>query len=157
MDTINQQRGDHRNALIEFAMRRPRTHWVTLNTHRKLSDAWAMGLLKRWRVEIMRRVHGRRFFELLEADRLEFFGAPEHAAYGHPHFHLACAIPEKVASRFERHAAARWTAIVPSGTCHIEKINQTPEDHVRVVGYALKWLKSGQENSFVDSRLFEYQ
>jgi hypothetical protein len=158
MDTINSPaKLALRDALIQFGCERPRTHWLTLNTHRELSDEEALKRLKRWRVEILRRMHGRRFYRLPDAERFEFFGAQEQTAAGHPHFHFACAVPEQLAGRFFRHAEARWLAIVPSGSCWLESFNADPPSIERRVGYSLKCFNPRAPTAFIDSRLFTYE
>lgn len=156
MDTINRATDRHqiREALIEFASRRHRTHWVTLNTHRDLSMTTAHQRLKRWRVEMLRRLHGRDFFRIHESELFEYFGAPHLTAADEPHFHLACAVPSGVAEKFLRHAEARWKDIVPSGTCHIKQIDDKPASQRRVVAYALRVFNPRYELSFVDSRIY---
>ena len=56
MDTFIPSTYRHRivAALIDFGLSRDRTHWVTLNSHRDLSNDEAMKRLKRWRVEMLR-------------------------------------------------------------------------------------------------------
>ena len=156
MDPINQvtDRRRLRDALVAFGLERRRTHWVTLNTHRDVRLDVALQYLRRWRVEIMRRLHGRRFFELDEAERISYFGAPHFTGAGEPHFHLAFSIPPSVLSNFCRNAAARWKAIVPSGTCHIEVIDQEANSQARVIGYALRAFNPRYETAFVDSRIY---
>ena len=156
MDTINLQTDRHRmrDALIEFASRRERTHWVTLNTHRDLSIDHAYRRLKRWRVEMLRRLHGRKFHRVPERERFEYFGAPHFTAVVEPHFHLACSVPPHLTEKFLRHAATRWKAIVPSGTCHIEGIDTDPSSPRRIAAYALRVFHPRQELAFVDSRIY---
>jgi len=141
-------------ALIDFGLSRDRTHWVTLNSHRDLSNDEAMKRLKRWRVEMLRRLHGQRFYRLPDADQFAFFGSIEYSQAGHPHFHLACAVPPDLTARFLQHAEARWLAIVASGTCHIETVSAEPDSPRRILGYAFKHFDSRSDLSFVDSRLF---
>ena len=156
MDTVIRAADRHqiREALIEFASRRHRTHWVTLNTHRDLSMTTAHQRLKRWRVEMLRRLHGQHFFRIPESERFEYVGVPHLTAAGEPHFHLACAVPPAVAEKFMRYAEARWKAIVPSGTCHIEQIDDKPASQRHVVAYALRVFNPRYELSFVDSRIY---
>jgi len=156
MDTVIRAADRHqvREALIEFASRRHRTHWVTLNTHRDLSIPTAHQRLKRWRVEMLRRLHGQNFTRIPESERFEYFGAPHLTAAGEPHFHLACAVPSDLTERFLRHADSRWKAIVPSGTCHIKQIDGEPVSQRRVAAYALRVFNPCHELSFVDSRIY---
>ena len=143
-----------RQAIIDFALARPRSHWVTLNCHRDLSDDTANRCLKRWRIELMRRLHGQRFYLLPEIVRFEFAGAREFTQAREPHFHLVCSVPEPLTERFERVAPERWKAIVPSGTCHIERIDDDPDSPRRILGYTFKRFDLGSELAYVDSRLF---
>lgn len=155
MDTFNPptQRQRLRNELVEFALGRVRSHWVTLNTHRNLTTDDAFKRLKRWRVELMRRLHGHRWYELPETERFEFFGTREFTKMGEPHFHLVCSVPRPLTNRFDHNAVRRWKAIVPSGTCHIDPIDDQADSSRRVVGYCLKWLDTQSDLPFVDSRL----
>lgn len=143
-----------REALIDFALIRPPTHWVTLNTHRLLSDDAATGRLKRWRVEMLRRLHGQHFYRLPASDLFQFTGSRERTQMDEPHFHLACAVPAQLTERFLRHATQRWKAITPSGTCHIEPVDDDPDSPRRILGYAFKQFDSTSGVPFVDSRLF---
>jgi hypothetical protein len=156
MDTINPATDRHqiREALIEFASRHHRTHWVTLNTHRDLSIPTAHQRLKRLRVEMLRPLHGQNVTRIPESERFEYFGASHQTAAGEPHFHLACAVPADIAENLLCHAEARWKKIVPSGTCHIVSIDDKPASQRRVVAYALRVLNPRYELSFVDSRIY---
>ena len=155
MDTVIRVTDRHqiREALIEFASRRKRTHWVTLNIHRDLSMTTAYQRLKRWRVEMLRRLHGRHFYRIPESELFAYFGAPHLTDYGQPHFHLACSVPPDVTEKFMRHAEARWIAIVPSGSCYIAPINDKPDSLRRVVAYALRVFNPRYELAYVDSRI----
>ena len=143
-----------REALIQFGLRRERTHWLTLNTHRDLSLDADYKRLKRWRVEMLRRLHGRRFHELPESERFEYFGAPHLTAAGEPHFHLACSVPAHRTEKFLRLGSVRWKAIVPGGTCHVVPIDDEPESQCRVLAYALRVFNHRYELPFVDSRIY---
>lgn len=156
MDTVyvETQRQRTREALLEFGLSRDRTHWVTLNCHRVTTIETALQRLKRWRVEMLRRLHGRYFYRLPHGDRFEFFGSYELTKAGEPHFHLVCSVPLPRTERFERVAVDRWKAIVPSGTCHIVPVDALPDSPRRILGYALKFLDPNADLSFVDSRLF---
>ena len=154
MDTITLSADQYRNQLIELGISLKPTHWVTLNLHRDSTLDHAARLLKRWRVEVLRRLHGRRFFELPESDLMQFIGCPERTLAGHPHFHLACRVPTGSADKFERIASERWKAIVPSGTSHIELINEHPNSARNVMSYATKHMDAKSPLPFVHSRLF---
>lgn len=156
MDTYSPEteRQRIREALIRFGQSRKHTHWLTLNTHRDLSMANAHQRLKRWRVEMLRKLHGRKFFRLPESERFEFFGAPHFTAAGEPHFHLACTVPEQLTKKFERLGPKRWLAIVPSGTCHLVPMDDALASPRKVLGYALRVFNPRTDLSFVDSRLY---
>ena len=152
MDTINFAAPDqYRNELIELGIRINPTHWVTLNLHRDATLEHALRYLKRWRVEILRRICGRRFYELPKSELIEFVGCPERSLAGHPHFHLVCRVPAAISSNFESIATERWKAIVPSGTSHIELINKQPESVHRIMSYATKNLDANSALPFVHS------
>lgn len=51
----------YRDAMHGFALRQPATRWVTLNTYRDVTLDTASRYLRRWRVEVFRRLHGKRF------------------------------------------------------------------------------------------------
>lgn len=153
MDTINLTTNPYRDELIALGASINPTHWVTLNLHRDATLEHAARCLKRWRVEVLRRLFGRRFFDLPEADLIEFVGCPEYTLAGHPHFHLVCRVPAPVAAQFMQLAAARWKAIVLSGTSHIELINPQPDSVRRVMSYATKYLNTTSAVPFVHSRL----
>lgn len=153
MDTINLAGDDYRDNLIALAISIKPTHWVTLNLHRDSTLENAARYLKRWRVEILRRLCGRRFYELPESELIEFVGCPERSLAGHPHFHLVCRVPAVLSDKFERLAAERWKAIVPSGTSHIELIDERPGSAHRIMSYATKHLDANSALPFVHSRL----
>src|SRR5436305_85686 len=125
----HQQAPDHyvirqayRQAVFDFGFSKPATHWVTLNTYRDVALETASRYLRRWRVEVLRRLHGQRFYQLPEDQLVYFFGCPEFTKAGHPHFHLACRVPEFLFEKFVRIASSRWKSIVPSGDAYIELI-----------------------------------
>lgn len=154
MDTINQSANQYRNQLVALGISIQPTHWVTLNLHRDATLEHAARYLKRWRVEILRRLCGRRFYELPESELIEFVGCPERSLAGHPHFHLVCRVPVASSAKFERIATDRWKAIVPSGTSYIELINKQPGSVHRVMSYATKHIDVNSALPFVHSRLF---
>lgn len=144
----------YRNALLAQARTKHYSHWVTLNTHRDCTLDTAVRYLNRWRVEVLRRLHGQKFYHLPADEVTQYFGCPELSLAGHPHFHLACFVPEPVAGKFERIAADRWKAIVPSGTHHIRRIGPSTQDQENVLTYATKRLNPNAAVPFVDSRLY---
>jgi len=151
MDTINLAGDDYRNNLIALAISMNPTHWVTLNLHRDSTLDNAARYLRRWRVEILRRLYGRRFFDLPESELIEFVGCPERSIAGHPHFHLVCRVPAAASAKFERIATERWKAIVPSGTSHIELIDERAGSPHRVMSYATKHLDVNSTLPFIHS------
>lgn len=153
MNTIN-FKSNFKDALIEFASRRTRTHWLTLNCNYFLSNKEALKRLKRWRVEMLRRLHGKHFYRLPENELFQFFGTIEQTLGGKPHFHFACAVPIHLTERFLRHAEQRWLASTPSGSCHIVPIDDKPDSVTNVLGYALKDINPSSAVPFIDSRLF---
>jgi len=148
------KRQAYRRAVLGFALTKPATHWVTLNTYRDVTLDAASRYLRRWRVEVFRRLHGQRFYQLPEDELTYFFGCPEHALGGQPHFHLACRVAETLHAKFIQAATARWKAIVSSGDVYIELIGPTEADQRFVHLYALKWLDRSSALPFVDSRMF---
>ena len=153
MITINHIEQTYRNSLIELGISLKPTHWVTLNLHRDSTLDNATLYLKRWRVEILRRLFGRRFFKLDESELIEFIGCPERSLAGHPHFHLACRVPESASADFNRIATDRWKAIVPSGTSHIALIGRQPGDVHRIMSYATKRIDENSTQPFIHSNL----
>ena len=153
MDTITQSADQYRDQVIALGIALQPTHWVTLNLHRDATLDHALRQLKRWRVEVLRRLCGRRFFEKADADLIEFLGCPERSLAGHPHFHLACRVPAAIATDFARVAEARWKAIVSSGTSDIQIIDKNPNSLSRVLAYATKHLNPRSSLPFVHSQL----
>ena len=153
MDTIIKTDNTYRDHLIELGINLNPTHWVTLNLHRDSSLENALRHLKRWRVEILRRLFGQRFFKLSESELIEFVGCPEHSLAGHPHFHFVCRVPAAVASKFKRIAADRWKAIVPSGSSDIQLIDEQPDSVRRLMSYATKRIDANSALPFVHSHL----
>lgn len=154
MITINPRSDSYRDEVIALAVDLKPTHWVNLNLHRTATLETAVKNLKRWRVEILRRLFGRRFFELPDAELVQFVGCPERTLSGQPHFHLACRVPPAVSAKFVRLAEERWKAIVPSGSSHIVDMDSRPENVQRVMSYATKYLHPNSAEPFVHSQLF---
>jgi len=148
------KRRAYRDALFEFALSEPASHWVTLNFYREATPDAVSRCLRRWRVEVFRRLHGQRFHDLPQGELTYFFGCPELKPAGSPHVHLVCRVPEPLHAKFIRVATARWKAIVPSGDVYIVPIGPTEADQRRVLGYALKWLDPSSALPFVDSRMY---
>lgn len=153
MDTIYPTGSQYRDQLIALGIGLKPTHWVTLNTHRDGTLDDAARYLKRWRVEILRRLCGRRFFALPEAELIHFVGCPERSLAGHPHFHLVCRVPVAVTDKFQPIAESRWKAIVPSGTSYIEVIRPNPGSLETLMSYTTKRLDPDSPLPFVHSRL----
>lgn len=151
-DTVKtHQAKRYRQGVVRLANQTHFTHWLTLNTHRECSLDTALKHLKRWRVEVFRRVHGRRFYEL-PADLLtEYMGCPELSAAGHPHFHLAVRVPAVAAAKFERAACHRWDSLVGPGSSHL--VPMAAEDQPKVLSYATKWVNPQSSLPFVHSRV----
>ena len=138
---------------MQLAQQSRFTHWLTLNTHRDCSLATACKHLMRWRVELLRRLHGQRFYQAGPDQRTWYLGCPELSAAGHPHFHLAVVVPQGVTAKFELVAPQRWKSIVSSGTSHLVPIGPTLEDQRVVLGYAAKWLDPNADVPFVHSKV----
>lgn len=152
MDTINPRADDYRKEVIAMGIDLKPTHWVTLNLHRDTTLENAIRNLKRWRVEILRRLFGRRFFERPENELIEFVGCLERQI-GHFHFHLVCRVPEEIAPDFQRIASMRWKAIVPSGTSEIATVGSDPADIDRLMNYTTKRLDARSSVPFIHSHL----
>lgn len=142
-----------RAGVIELTQALHPTHWLTLNTHRDCSMGTALEHLKRWRVEVLRRVHGQKFYALPPDQVVTYVGFPEFSAAGHPHFHLAVFVPTATRHPFEPVAHSRWKQIVRSGTSHLVPIGEKPEDRRVVLGYATKCLDPDADVPFIDSRV----
>lgn len=142
-----------RAGFMQLAQQSRFTHWLTLNTHRDCSLATASKYLMRWRVELLRRLHGRRFYETAPDQVTWYMGCPELSHASHPHFHLAFVVPEAVTRNFEQVADHRWKAIVASGTTHLVPIGPTSGDQRAVLGYAAKWLNPRSTLPFVHSKV----
>lgn len=149
----HQSAAAYRAGTLQLAQQIPFTHWLTLNTHRSCSMGTALKHLKRWSVEVLRRVHGQKFNALPAGQVLTYFGCPEFSAAGHPHFHLAVYVPAVTRHPFEPIAHSRWKAIVPSGTSCLMPIGVTPKDRNAVLGYATKCLDQNAAVPFIDSRV----
>lgn len=143
----------YRTGFMLLAQQSKFTHWLTLNTHRDCSLATADKHLKRWRVELFRRLHGQRFHETAPDQRTLYLGCPELSGAGHPHFHLAVAVPELVKLKFEQIVDRRWKYIVSSGTTHLVPIGPTADDQRAVLSYASKWLDPNAALPFVHSKV----
>lgn len=118
--TLNRTR--YRTGFLQLAKQTQFTHWLTLNTHRDCSRLTAGKYLRRWRVEMLRLLHGKHFYKK-PADLLTWYlGCPEESLAGHPHFHLALVVPKLVAPKFEVIARLHWERIVKSGTGHLMRI-----------------------------------
>lgn len=133
------------------------THLVTLNTHRVSTLEHAVGLLKRWRVETLRRLCGRDFFERPKDELFEYVAFPELDSSRHPHFHLLVRVPLSIQLRFQLAASKRWKALAPSGTSHFRLIEQTGESLMCLVGYVMKDLDPSAEHPFIDGRVWPRQ
>ncbi len=144
----------YRAALLQMAAGRRFTHWVTLTTHDEYTLARANDRLRRWRVEVFRRLHGRRFFDLPEDQRVYYIGCPELGLSGHPHFHLACWVPDKLHDLFVEVGCQRWESIVPTGRFHQVPFGEGPNAVRYRLGYAGKELHAGSDLQFVDSRIY---
>ena len=141
----------YRQGVIQLAEQNCFTHWLTLNTHKECSLDTALRHLKRWRVEVFRRVHGQRFYKLPAESITQYMGCPELSAARHPHFHLAVRVPEDAAAKFERVACARWNSLVGSGSSHL--VPMASRDQRVVLSYATKWLNAQSSLPFVHSRV----
>ena len=145
----------YRAALLDLAAGHTFTHWLTLTTH----DAFytpprALAKHKRWRVELLRELHGRRFYKLPEDSLTYYIGCLEVPPSGHSHFHFLCAVPAGLEAKFERVADSRWTAIVPSGKCCCQPVGTDPHAVRDRLGYASKATYMGAEVPFIDSRMY---
>lgn len=153
MDTINPRADDYRKEVIALGIDLKPTHWVTLNLHRDSTPENAVRNLKRWRVEILRRLFGRRFFERPEIELIEFVGCLERQI-GHFHFHLVCRVPDEVPPlKFQRIATIRWKDIVPTGSSEIVAVSSDAANVNRLMRYTTKYLDARSSVPFIHSHL----
>lgn len=152
--TPSRSAAKYRAALLQMAAGRRFTHWVTLTTHDDYTLTRANERLRRWRVEVFRRLHGRRFFDLPEDQRVYYIGCPELGMSGRPHFHLACWVPDELHAQFVDVGRQRWQAIVPTGRFHQEPFGDGPNAVRYRLGYAGKQLHARSDLPFVDSRIY---
>jgi len=143
----------YREELVSLLSEHQLTHWVTLNTNTDCSIRQAMRLLQRWRVELLRRLHGRRFYFVPLNQRLRYLGTMELTQAGFPHFHLLAQVPEPHTAKFLRLAGERWQAASARASSHIVPIEQDPGAPQRLIDYATKRLSLGSEQPFVHSEV----
>lgn len=160
-DTVNRniltsefERTPYREELIALGLALRPTHLVTLNLHRPASLDVAARNLKRWRVELLRRLFGQTFYRKPADQLFQYLGFAEHSLAGDPHFHLVCRVPSAVTSKFDRIAAMRWKAIVPTGTSDIRLIDDDVNSPLHILIYVTKRLDLRSPVPFVDSRLY---
>ena len=127
-----------RLALIEFARQVNPTHDLTLNFHDFYRPEVAEDCLTKWYRQVLQRLFGRRCFQLPRDQLIEFVAFPEFSTAGHPHFHCAARIPASHLSYFERIAADRWKAIVPTSSLYLQPIRQTEQEHADYFDYITK-------------------
>lgn len=142
----------YRQGFYRLAKRIHFTHWLTLNTHDECTMATALKHLKRWRVEVFRRVHGQRFYLNPVDSMTTYIGCPEYSAAGHPHFHLGVGVPAGFAEKFERHACTRWNAMLPKATSDLASVGPSTADQGKVLSYTTKWLNPMSPLPFVHSQ-----
>lgn len=127
-----------RTALVEFAHQIGATHHLTLNTHADYRLETAIARLGNWYRHLSQRLFGRRWLSLPKQQVIEFIAFPEYTASGHPHFHCATRIPASHLDYFEKVAADRWSAVVPTSSLHLRPIVQTDKDYEDLFRYVTK-------------------
>ena len=127
-----------RKALIEFACQIHPTHDLTLNFHDDYRPDTAVSRLASWYRQLLQRLFGRRCYQLPKEQIFEFVAFPELSFAGHPHFHCVARIPGSHLSYFHRIALDRWKAHVPTGSLHLQPIEQGDESCARLFSYVTK-------------------
>ena len=127
-----------RRGMIEFAHQISADHDLTLNFHADYRPEAAVSRLTKWFQQVLQRLFGRRCYQLPRERLIEFVAFPELSLAGYPHFHCAARIPGSHVEYFQRIAGSRWKAFVPTGTLHLQPIQQTEEDYERLFSYVTK-------------------
>ena len=127
-----------RRGLIEFARQINPTHDLTLNFHEYYRPEVAVARLTTWYRHILQRLFGRNCYQLPSNQLIEFVAFPEFSLAGYPHFHCPIRIPTSHLSYFQRIAANRWKAIVPTSTLYLQPIGQTEQDYADCFDYVTK-------------------
>lgn len=143
----------YRQELLSLLADHRLTHWVTLNTNADCSTQLAIRLLRRWRVEVLRRLHGYRFFQVPCEARMRYVGTMEQTQAGYPHFHLLVQVPVDRTDRFLRVAPERWSRISSRASSWIVPIEEQPDAVSRLVGYATKNLSLSAQYPFFHSEV----
>jgi hypothetical protein len=127
-----------RHGLIEFARQINPTHDLTLNFHKYYRPEIAVALLTKWYRHILQRLFGRQCYQLPREQLIEFVAFPEFSLAGYPHYHCPIRIPASHLSYFQRIAADRWKAIVPTSSLYLQPIGQTERDQAALFDYVTK-------------------
>lgn len=145
------------SALRNWVLTEECSHFVTLNFHRRYSDAAAQQKLRLWSLDIIARLfHSSTFATSSLHDIFRFIAFVEYTMKDEPHLHLLLFVDPARAVRFEIIASRFWQAIVPSGTCDVQRITQTPADLQRVASYATKQTNRASSNeSFITSNMLD--
>lgn len=127
-----------RQGLIDFAKQIKPTHDLTLNFHADYQPEVAVSRLAGWYRQMMERLFGRRYYQRPHEQLVEFVAFPEFTLAGHPHFHCAARIPSSHLNYFQRIAAIRWKAFVPTSSLYLQAIKQTEDDYNCILSYVTK-------------------
>lgn len=145
------------SALRDWVSINEHSHFVTLNFHRRYSDAAAQQKLRLWSLDVIARLfRSPTFAQSSLHDIFRFIAFFEDTMNDEPHLHLLLYVDPARAVRFELIASRFWQAIVPSGTCDVQQITQTTADLHRVISYATKQTNRAISNeSFITSKMLD--
>jgi hypothetical protein len=111
------------------------SHVLTLAFHEHITPHGAKAKLKKWYFHVMRRLFGRRCFELPAHQTIEFQVLPE-AENVNLHFHGVIRVPPNHVSYFESYALPHWKRIAHKSTIDFRPIR--PADCERYFNYVTK-------------------
>jgi hypothetical protein len=113
------------------------THILTLAFHEQINMARATAKISRWHNHAMRRLFGRRCFQLPAEQTIKFMLLPE-AGNANLHFHGLIRVPPSHLAYFERFAIPRWKRVAYKGTIDFQPIRGTDEERDQWFNYITK-------------------
>lgn len=124
--------------LLEFLLKQNFQFHVTANLNQLMSSySYGKGKLKIWHAAIDKRLHGHKFYDLPDEDRVFFIAVPEWGTSGlNLHWHLLVRVPTESKAKFLEHAPTLWKKFVPPGDMLVQEIPAA--DQEKVAGYVLK-------------------
>jgi hypothetical protein len=129
--------GEYKQGFVQALQKVPGTFYAVANFNlRSLEPNWCYQRLNLFDMKVARRLHGKNWCKVPDAERLRWIAVPEQATF--LHYNMIWTVPIPHQERFFLDAPDIWRQVVPSGQFNLQVIGEDAGEAAAVRTYTGK-------------------